>query len=142
MTDVELAYFAGLFDGEGCIHADVIKRAGGTENVKVTLVVSMTHQGSIERLHKAFGGSLHTTVPKNPKHRQYWTWHLPQRQTFLVLPLLLPYLVVKKEEALVAIELLSRIAAMKLGGGKCLPLDELNTRKALAFHIKQLKGRL
>lgn len=93
VPEVDLAYLAGLVDGEGCFF---IYRRGATG-----LQICMTSEKTIDWLHQTFSGNKRgVRHPTNIKWRPSYTWAL-QRQADLVwlIPRLLPYLRAKRSEA-------------------------------------------
>ena len=141
-TDVELAYAAGLFDGEGCV-------ACGFERgvqARVKAVVSLTDPRPLLRMQKLFGGSLRFVPPTKKNHRTKCCWELGSGATTLFLSAVLPYLIIKRDQALLAIELQTRIRATpKVSKGRAgvLPLtqEEWAARAAYINQIKTLKRR-
>jgi len=89
-----LGYIAGIVDGEGYI---VLKPTG-------RLVVTNTDTNLIQWLQKTLGGSIFLRRMSNPKHRQSFAWSLTIIPTRGLLPLLIPFLIVKKARALQFIE--------------------------------------
>lgn len=84
-NDVDVAYCAGLFEGEGSVHAvDYYyvagqKRARKTPQIKVQ--ISMVDRGPLERFANTFGGRIHG--PYHPKkyghpdhHQEIWQYML------------------------------------------------------------------
>ncbi len=92
MRDVDVAWFAGVFEGEGCFS---IERNGATR-----LTVAMTDRDIIERIHSLFPTTQALTVvqPKpakagygTPKLR--YTWRIGQPdEVRRITELILPYL--------------------------------------------------
>jgi hypothetical protein len=97
LTDTQLAYLAGFFDGEGCICI-----SKGTLSVAIAQVapemlyfIRAHYGGCIVTLHKS---------AKNPKWHDAEQWTAKTRGARMFLLDILPYLVIKKEEAEKAIE--------------------------------------
>lgn len=98
---ISYEYLAGLIDGDGCIHFDL------TGNKLYAVVkVNMTHFGIIDALYKQFGGAFYTRAAKN-KNRASFTWHLKNNAAIPVLVSIYPHLIVKKEQAKLAIQFYS-----------------------------------
>jgi hypothetical protein len=94
MTEVEKAYAAGFFDGEGCVLIDLPRRTKGYA-LRVTLA-----QGSktvLLRLQAAWGGSLSGKEGR-------WRLSLVGTTAGAFLSDIFPFLVVKREQAAIAIE--------------------------------------
>jgi hypothetical protein len=101
-----LAWAAGFFDGEGCIilRKQVNKRLGWCSYV-LSISVSNTDLRSLQKLEELFGSSVHRRAPM-VRRKPIWDWRLDALKGERCLRLLLPWLVVKHEQAELA--LLSR----------------------------------
>lgn len=99
------AYAAGFFDADGCI---MIARGGGATNpnwllqVKVAQVVP--HTGVLVLLADRYGGKLIKAGAAKPHHRQAFYWRLHGERAAAFLRAVLPWLTVKRERALLALE--------------------------------------
>ena len=71
ITRDNILWFAGLFEGEGCLTACQHK----DKNIPTwNMVVNMTDEDVIKKIHQLFGGRLYFYESKNPKHKDKWTW--------------------------------------------------------------------
>lgn len=78
-TNEELAWFAGLFEGEGWISVSYRHNASRTKRkpyyLMIRMSIKMTDLDTLEKVHALFGGGLASTkVPDNRK--PCWTWTL------------------------------------------------------------------
>jgi len=91
----ELTYLAGFFDGEGCIQTQVTKRC---------LALSVTNKWytPLEKFMNAFGGRVHLVTDK--KGFSCFRWEVYADGAMLALKQLLPFLIIKKQRAKIAIE--------------------------------------
>lgn len=99
----KIYYLAGILDGEGAIRLQKSKESIFGKNGR--LWVKNTDKRLIDWLHKNFGG--HVTFARRPKPNwsNIWTWSVhSQFDLTKLLPLVLPYLIVKKEEATKVLE--------------------------------------
>ena len=102
---LDVRYIAGIVDGEGCV--TVIKRLEKhMDRVSYRLVVqvSMTHEGVIKALQDSIGGSysaIHWHTRRN--NRTAYQWRKYGVDAVELLQSILPYLIVKKAEAELAI---------------------------------------
>lgn len=99
--ETELAYFAGFFDGEGCV-------CFSGDHLSAT--VTNTNKASIEYLYEVFGGTMHYHAPQHERQKEAWVWSVnrPSDVTaFLIL--VQPYVKVKRE----VVDLGLAIAALK-----------------------------
>lgn len=115
--NLDIRYVAGLFDGEGWITINVIPlgsikgRHRYTENyVRYQLFVGigMNYYPIIAQMSLQFGGLLHRNDSANrrlgPANRISYQWRLSSRAARDFLLQIEPFLIVKKEEAQLAIE--------------------------------------
>lgn len=89
ITESDLSYMAGLFDGEGYID---LKRKG--------IVIANTNHDVIIWLINKFGGSV-KMIPERGNHNTIWRWKLSTCSCRFLLRQLLPYLIIKRKQALV-----------------------------------------
>ena len=98
-TNLELAYLAGIVDGEGHITAGHYPKLG-----KFTPVfgVSSTTPILLEWLQERFGGRIYARGPQanRPQDKPKFEWRLSQREMDAVLPEITPFLIVKARHAL------------------------------------------
>jgi len=116
-ADPTVAWAAGLFDGEGCISI------GRTRNAKAVgrpaqcrlfyiprLLVRMTSVGSLRHFQRAFHAGTISGPELNPRHITYrpvYTWSIRTRDGIqTILMAMLPYLTVKRREALLMLQFL------------------------------------
>ena len=99
MRQTDLAWAAGIVDGEGCILLYRAKTRTGDAWV-LRLTVINTSQPMLQRLQEIFQlGSVRQRRRTNPRHKVQWTWEIAARKAEAALILLLPYLVTKRREA-------------------------------------------
>ena len=105
MRKVDLAYTAGIIDGEGCIHIRIQhdKRYNNCRKYGLNVQVSSTDEWLCQWLHFAWGGSIRYATRDNPKWRPYWAWQIVNRQALVFLETILPYLHLKRPQAEIAI---------------------------------------
>lgn len=115
IREMELAYMAGIIDGEGCItinHARNWECLTGYTNM-LQVKVAMTNYKVPYWLLDKCGGSLREHQPIN--HKLVFIWTIGSRQAANLLNQLLPYLKITKEQAEVAIKFQE---SMVIGGYK------------------------
>src|SRR5712692_6908714 len=85
-TKLQIAWAAGLFEGEG-----TITLSGASKSPR--LKVSMVDQDIVRKFAKIVrGGHLSIWIVKNPKHRKQLCWYTGQKATVArVLKLLIPH---------------------------------------------------
>jgi hypothetical protein len=100
-TDVELAYMAGIIDGEGCIGAVELqdKRPGRGPGVMFTVHVTMTDRQAIDLFKQFYGGCIRTRTGKRAHHRHVYCWQGYGEIGARLLRDVLPYLRIKGGQA-------------------------------------------
>ncbi len=94
-SETELAYFAGIVDGEGCfaMHKHRADRFGAQ------LQIGNTDPLLMQWIQTHFGGSLSLEKRPNAKHQHVWRWIAASADLDLILRSLVPYLITKKRQA-------------------------------------------
>ncbi len=102
MSESEVSWFAGLFDGEGCIAwpRRIIHQS-------VRLDVPSTSKALLDRVAEVTGtGRIAPYKPTgNPRHSPAWGWHCYGDNARSILHQIYPWLIIKKEAAAVALGL-------------------------------------
>ncbi|MCK4782097.1 hypothetical protein KAS79_04235 [Candidatus Parcubacteria bacterium] len=102
----DLAYLAGIIDGEGCIQLSKSmnnNRRYTPYSYFSTITVEMGCKDVPEWILKRFGGSLRSRIRKN-RRLTMWTWQVSNGFSEELVNHLLPFLVQKKREAELFIE--------------------------------------
>lgn len=143
MHKVELAYFAGLFDGEGTIgisrHKPSQRRVSMQHSFRCAVAVT---DEQMAKDFLIFGGSVCKKhhFPKHPKWKPQWTWSISCNQAKEFLLLLLPYLRLKENQAKLAIEFQNYRHRNNLAyHSKRLPQEELEKRDWYWRELRRLK---
>lgn len=134
LSEHEAAYLAGIFDGEGSIC--VWMNCKRYDNMNVTVSIGMNDRQAIDLFRAAFGGSITIIKRANPRHRNSLRWSVKCRKAKPVLERLLPYLLIKKQQALLALDLLSTVTHI---GGRVTP-DSRAQQKTLREAIRKLNA--
>lgn len=99
MNDVALAYFAGFFDGEGCI---TVHRQ--PNRVYAFVTCTNTDKQVILRFQEAFGGHIQTKV--NVPGRVIYVWNISAKKDVVnFLEQIFPFLQVKQQRAILALSM-------------------------------------
>ena len=106
MDDLDLAYIAGFFDGEGSI--TISNRVASScrslsPNHTVTVSVGNTDPTVVSILHKEFGGSLSFAKAKRENHKDIYQWQISARGACVFLSAIRPFLKMKHKQADIAI---------------------------------------
>jgi LAGLIDADG DNA endonuclease family protein len=118
---MELAYIAGLFDGEGCVSIRRFFRANNKSRKPCemyTLWVQVTNVDPrlVYPLKEKFGGSVHITKHKSPNQRDTHVWIATSKNALDFLKAIRPWLLAKSEQADIAISF--QEAKQGPGGGR------------------------
>lgn len=143
-TPLECAYLAGIIDGEGCIRIRVsfhgVHSHGGQWGSTVS--VTNTSLALLEWIRDRFGGFLKATRVSQGSFgsRPVRDWNVSNATARHILLLVEPFLVVKQEQARIAIALQARIAASS-SACRRLSDEEINARGELLTRMNALNRR-
>lgn len=141
MEQTELAYLAGILDGEGSIFIAVRPpRDGRSPSHTLTVVVKMRDPQAVE-LFQGLGGT------QKYRHRYdgaiYFVWQAQNKVAFAALVALYPYLRVKKHQAEIAIQFyntcIDRNRPGLYGGARKLTGTELDSREVFRTALHDSK---
>lgn len=134
-TETELAYLAGIIDGEGCL---CIQRPGNKTHT-LRMFVMNTFKPLIDYLYKTYGGFQYSRKKENNTWKIRHEWFVDTKILDDLLPRLLPYLINKKEHAEICIEF--RKTFPKIRGYRTIPPDLIAIREACHRRIKVLNKK-
>lgn len=130
---LDLAYAAGLLDGEGTIGIMCKRRGLSTWHELVIATTLIDGQDLLPALAQTFGG---TAIPyKHPQGHYYWRWTLYTREAARFLAAVSPYLRLKQQQAEIALEF-ARLPHMR--GAQRLPKELIVERERLRLALKAL----
>jgi len=136
--ELDEKYIAGFFDGEGCIYASQRVDKKGYNSSTLKIQIAQCNLEVLELIQQKYGGSILEHKNKMKANwRQAWVWQVPAHKAVAFLESVLPYLVVKKEQAELALEFQGLVSS-RLSPTK-LTVDELLKRQILVKKIKELK---
>ena len=110
MEELEVAYIAGIFDGEGSVdYAQRMEKKKKTRpkaylTWRIRCEVSMTNKDVMEWIHKKVGvGCLNLNIknksPSSKPHwKDQWRWRCTHRDALKFAKMIIPYAKVKKEK--------------------------------------------
>jgi hypothetical protein len=99
-SELEAAWCAGFFDGEGCIVIALVHR---TTHV-LTISLANSNQGAIRKMEQVLGGKVYDRPRQQAHYRDQWRWHATGDEAAVILQRLLPYLIAKTPQAALGIE--------------------------------------
>jgi hypothetical protein len=108
VKDTTLAYLAGMIDGDGYISITRSVRKGA-EYFAPQIGISGTLRAPHDLAASTWGGSVYCYHPKNPLHRPQFQWSRQGRIAHDAIKDLFPYLLLKQEHAVLAIELYEHV---------------------------------
>ena len=136
----EITYLAGIIDGEGTIYLQRLIR-NSYINWYPRFQIVNTNVNLMMWIHKTFGGHLYGKDRSN--HNKNWKyqyeWCTNRKIIDLLLPKILPYLIVKKEQAELMLEF--RKTFVKKYGRSKIPKDIYEHREQIFNKIKNLNKR-
>ena len=103
MSKLDLAYMAGVFDGEGSIM--ISKQKPGASNGSISpsyylrVSLGITDRWICELFRFNFGGSIYKKIYRGEKYFPAWVWNLSGERAIRFLKVLLPYFHLKKAQA-------------------------------------------
>lgn len=107
MRKVDLAYVAGIIDGEGCISLNFQNKNNSVFAIRVQ--VGNTNEWLLQWLKFAFGGRTVLVNDKRMEIRGWkplYRWYLRNAEALDFLKLIYPYLRIKRTQAEIAIKVL------------------------------------
>lgn len=119
--DTELAYVAGLIDGEGCVHLDVPK---GTYLARVSVGMTEPALPLLISLRQTWGGTLYQQRKASERWAAAWTWHMTGDRASALLLAIRPFLRLKGAQADAALrveQIRSELVSRRNGQKKWTP---------------------
>lgn len=141
---LDIRYVAGIVDGEGCITIHVNRShaarfANQQPRIVMQVLVSNCFKPLIDQLHRQFGGHVAKHRDNyNPRARDNWRWGVSEQAACRFVSRILPYLVVKRRQA----ELLIELGRLKAKNGQHrLTNKQVSERMSLAERCSELNKR-
>ena len=131
------ARLAAYIDGEGHIS---IASAGGDRNFKMQLTIGNTDHRLTSWLKNTFGGEVRL-ADITKRRRQYWYWYIGSKRASDFLSRCLPFFIMKREQAEIAIAYHATVSGFKMVGGKRTVSPEIRMqREFFAESIKKARA--
>jgi len=132
MKRTDLAYIAGLFDGEGTLTL--------SDNPwRIIACLALTNRSIPYWFKFNFGGSIYHYKPSNGNHSESWRWGVSSQKALTFIKSIYPYLILKKPQADVAIKFQAGLRSK--GSGKALTEKEIAVREAEYIIMQGLNKR-
>jgi hypothetical protein len=135
VKETDLAWLAGIIDGEGCIRITQEKR-NPRMYYYARVTVTNTDARILNKVDSLFPGSLYqlTSKTRGSKDRPCFTWMRENMHAGEVLRAVLPYLVGKRDQAELALRFLGTF-----DGQRSISEATLQERRQMYESIKELK---
>lgn len=148
----QIAYTAGLFDGEGCVllNKQSPRKNGKTTPYYLKISIRSTYKPVIEWLRETYGGSIGASKPYKVTHKPSWEWLLYSNDALRFLQSVRPYLKIKLDEAIIGIEFQAHVSLYKhteyqrrgsKKGHPVTPPEVISYRENLRQKLNQLRKR-
>lgn len=140
---VQIAYLAGIVDGEGCFYLGQVKQGkyGNGLQFHSMLKVTSCDEELIIWLENIFGGqkdSRYRWTSKKSFTRPVYNWQATGEMLDYICPLIKPYLIIKSKQCDVMMRY--RLTSKNIGS-KRLPEDVVNKRLELITEMRNLNSR-
>lgn len=134
-SQIELAYAAGILDGEGSI--GWYKPASSKATYRVRVSVGMTDIEGPLHMAEVLGGNIFEQGRKTGTGKTMYVWQLTCKNAADALALMLPYLKIKRGKAELAISLARRMQTPGCNTRIALTNAEISARKFLASALRE-----
>jgi hypothetical protein len=132
----DIAYFAGIVDGEGSIGIELLSPTKSRKKTYYVcrLCVINTNLALMQWIKENFGGTFDAKAPKIPNRKLCYRWHIFGKDLENLITALMPHLRIKKEQA----QLLLRYRETVASQGWLITDDILEKRRLLHLRCKEL----
>ncbi len=135
VSDIDKAYTAGLFDGEGSVSLLA------NPTFWLRLDIANTDLNVLQWVQDNFGGSIHKRNPIEGSKQQY-TWYASNKKIVAsFLAAILPYSKIKREKLLLAQEFMDIAVARENRGSRTFSKEEDLQRAIKVVQMKALNQR-
>lgn len=132
----DLAYAAGIIDGEGCIFIGEKGGPNPSPHFVLRVQVASVTPALIEWLRRRWEGSVSVSPGRSSEMRDQHRWCISARAAGEFLKVISPYLVIKADQASTAIAFQER---KNLRGTGRLSTEEIAIRRTMIADLKQMK---
>lgn len=149
-TDTQAAYMAGIMDGEGTFYIGNYSgnRKNGDKHFQTLIAVASTDKSLIDWLFEIFGGGIRKYTPKQMSknaRKEVYRWCATSNRMLHICQIILPYLVIKKRQSEIMIEIRSTFNEEQNIKGRQhtqnLPKGTLEKRQQLMNELQFLHTR-
>jgi hypothetical protein len=130
----DLIYFAGFFDGEGCISITRQKKSWGNKEQpyfhRLRINLAQKDPSVLKELYDIVGGTIHCS-------NGIWKWYADDAFAVQFLEAITPFLRIKKAQAELALE----FSKTKKGGYGSITAEVFDLREKLCVAVRAEKDR-
>ena len=137
VSDIDWARLAAFIDGEGSIMISVLK-ANRRPHHRLQVVVSNTNINLMTWLKRTFGGSVYSSNWDDGRKKRIFRWQLNERQAEIILKGVERYLLIKQEQALLALAFKASKWQRRWGSDRLIPDEILQERENFRAKIRAL----
>lgn len=142
LSQLEIAYLAGIMDGEGCVSIMKSKPLSNTSSPShiLRITIANTNKDLIDWLGVKMGGCTRRASRANypSAWKDSWQWHIEGFKAMEFLCLVEPYLIIKKAQASIGIEFQKK---KTLSTGKRLEKEEILFRDSFRNRLTTLNKK-
>ena len=141
LSDVDVAYIAGLIDGEGSVY--VMRHTGRKrrETFYPAIAIMMTHEGVLRRLGERLGLAVANVTRKPAAWRNQHSLRIHGKRAVHLCRRMLPYLHVKRDQAEILQSFPFEDRKGRMRNGRHLSCDIVIARQALRDRVNSLNAR-
>ena len=138
--DVDRAWVAGLFDGEGCVSIVINPDIGGRAHHGLQCTIAMTSEETILKVQELFGG--HVYYKRQLLKKPVWTWRINSIKAIPFLRSIRPFSVTKRLQIDIALEALSEwVTPASRAGALRLTDETVALREGYMLALREAKIR-
>lgn len=137
LTEKQLAYLAGLFDGEGSVGIYEFKKRNQNSNWQFKLEIANTDWRIMQWLENTVGGKVHKKSTGEKHWKQGYCWHLQGNNAETFCNLIKNYTIIKKDQ----IEACLYFRQFWGTGNKKQTQDVIKAKQEMVNVIKQMKRK-
>ena len=138
LSEIELAYIAGIIDGEGCIGIHKCPDKRGVSRLHYLYLCTSNNNPLLhEFMQLRLGGNISKRQQQSNWNPNY-KWFVRSKKAENVLRMVLPYLLLKKEQAKISIEFSEVKSSTQ---GRRLTEKEWDLREEYYLKMKELNAR-
>jgi hypothetical protein len=144
---LDVRYLAGLFDGEGCVHVPLVRRAGFVPSYSIRAVFCLTHQAVIGAIAQQFGVAFCRLRKShaNANWQDAYQVQICGEKAAGLFRAIRPYVLVKAAQIDIALALQDDIARYRVRDWRAFDEERkeaiVNYREGLRLQLKALNAR-